>query len=48
MKKNKNNYKVYKHTNLINGKIYIGETCEAFVTRSKLHYINIKILKEVM
>jgi len=33
MKKNKNNYKVYKHTNLINGKIYIGETCEAFVTR---------------
>lgn len=38
---NMNNYKIYKYTNLINGKIYIGQTCRSIKKRAGkdgIHY----------
>ena len=33
----KNRYKVYIHKNLINGKVYIGQTCKTLQERSGLN-----------
>ena len=38
----KNRYKVYIHKNLINGKVYIGQTCKTLQERSGLNGKNYK------
>lgn len=37
-----NNYKVYKYTNVINNKVYIGQTCQSLQSRSGVNGVKYK------